>query len=80
METYMKVSLKMENLMEKGVYKQIKEFTSAHGWQVLGRDLVNGYLQEEMFMKGNGKEIEQMASVSLNGLMEVGIKGSSEIF
>ena len=31
-------------------------------------------------MKGNGKETEQMALESLNGLMEVGIKGSSEIF
>ena len=31
-------------------------------------------------MKENGKEIGRMVLVNLNGLMEVGIKGNSEIF
>ena len=76
----MRDSLKMENLMEKGVYKQIKEFTKVHGQQGLGKVMVNGWLLQEICMKGNGKEIGRMVLANLNGLMEVGIKGSSEIF
>ena len=80
MATYMKDSLRMENLMEKGVYKPIKEFTKVLGQQVLGKVMVSGLQQQEINMKGNGKEIGRMVLVNLNGLMEVGIKESSEIF